>query len=163
MKLYAFALLFAVGTANAQNLGSPGNSGNAPPFQGGTSNASATAVGVGTGVGVGIGGSGGAVGDVSGVGTGGSANFNNRSDFSDLRIVPPAIAPAVTNFQICPMVMQGSKAGSVFFFSGSGTHKPDIIEVCVAYQLGQLDVVERLTCNASKEYRKANPNCEQVD
>ena len=92
--------------AHAGNLGNPGNSGNAPPFQGGNSNA--TGVGIGTGVGVGIGGAGGAVGDVSGVGVGGSANFSNRSDFSDLRIVPPAIAPNINTNIICPMVMQGS-------------------------------------------------------
>ena len=85
------------------------------------------------------------------IGTGGNP--------SPIRNVPTAIAPSVNNSQICPMVMQGSKAGSVFFFSGSGTHQPDIVPLCVAWHLDQLDVVERMTCEASMAYRRANPNC----
>lgn len=105
------------------------------------------------GIGVGVG------------GVGGNATLNNSynneaSDFGRLRIVPPAIAPSINTNIICPMVMQGSKAGSVFFFSGSGTHEPDIVPICVAWQLEQFEVVERLTCQASEAYRKANPNCE---
>lgn len=93
-------------------------------------------------------------------GAGGNVSINNPApDFGDLRIVPPAIAPSINTSIICPMVMQGSKAGSVFFFSGSGTHAPDIVPLCVAWHLNQKDVVEKLTCQASKEYAKANPNC----
>ena len=78
---------------------------------------------------------------------------------SSIRNIPSAIAPSVNSSQICPMVMQGSKAGSVFFFSGSGTHQPDIVPLCVAWHLDQIDVVERMTCEASMAYRRANPNC----
>lgn len=117
-------------------------------------------VGIGVGVGVGQGGAGGlggAGGSVSNV-TGGSITQN--ADYGNLRIVPPAIAPSINTNDICPLVMQGSKAGSVFFFSGSGTHAPDIVPICVAYQLKQYEVVERMTCQASKAYREANPRCE---
>jgi hypothetical protein len=86
-------------------------------------------------------------------------NSIEAADMGDLRIVPSAIAPSINTGVICPMVMQGSKAGSVFFFSGSGTHAPDIVPICVAWHLGQKDVVEKMTCSASKEYAKANPNC----
>lgn len=123
-------------------------------------NKGGTGVGVGVGVGVGQGGAGG-LGGAGGVGNGGSATINNQaSDYGDLRIVPSAIAPSVVNVNDCPLVMQGSKAGSVFFFSGSGTHSPEIVGLCVAKYLGQKDVMERMTCQASKAYREANPNCE---
>lgn len=123
-------------------------------------------VGIGVGVGVGQGGAGGlgGAGGIGGAGgsvgnvTGGSITQN--ADYDELRIVPPAIAPSINTNVICPMVMQGSKAGSVFFFSGSGTHAPDIVPLCVAWHLGQKDVVERITCQASKAYREANPSCE---
>lgn len=85
--------------------------------------------------------------------------IGTTSNPSPIRNVPTAIAPSVNNSQICPMVMQGSKAGSVFFFSASGTHNPDIVALCVAWHLDQLDVVERITCEASPAYRRANPNC----
>lgn len=97
------------------------------------------------------------VGGISNASAGGNVGISN--DYSDLRIVPPAISPNINTNVICPMVMQGSKAGSVFFFSGSGTHAPDIVPICVAWHLGQKDVVERMTCAASKEYAKANPAC----
>jgi hypothetical protein len=113
------------------------------------------ALGVGVGVGVGTGGAGGNVGNTT------LNNVTEASDYGDLRIVPSAIAPSVMNSVICPMVMQGSKAGSVFFFSGSGTHAPDIVPICVAWHLGQAEVVEKMTCAASAEYRKANLNCNQ--
>ena len=85
--------------------------------------------------------------------------IGTTSNPSPVRNVPTAIAPSVNNSQICPMVMQGSKAGSVFFFSASGTHNPDIVALCVAWHLDQLDVVERITCEASPAYRRANFNC----
>jgi len=105
------------------------------------------------GLGVGQGGQG---------GLGGAAVINNEAaNYSDLRIVPPAIAPSVSHNIICPMVMQGSKAGSFFFFSGSGTHEPDLVPICIAFHLRQPDVVEAIACAGSKEYRKANGNCVQ--
>jgi hypothetical protein len=109
---------------------------------------------LGVGVGVGLGGDGGSVGNTS------INTVQEAADYSDLRIVPPAIAPNINTNIICPMVMQGSKAGSVFFFSGSGTHAPDIIPICVAWHLKQFEVVERMTCEKSESYRKANSNCQ---
>lgn len=76
--------------------------------------------------------------------------------------VPPAIAPAVNNSVACPMVMQGSKAASIIYFSVGGTGKPEIVPLCVAWYLGQKEVVERMTCKASKEYSEANPACESL-
>jgi hypothetical protein len=105
------------------------------------------------GLGVGQGGQG---------GLGGAAVINNEAgNYRDLRIVPPAIAPSVGNNVICPMVAQGSKAASVFFFSGSGTHEPDLVPICIAFHLRQPEVVEAIACAGSKEYRKANGNCVQ--
>jgi hypothetical protein len=114
--------------------------------------------GTGIALGVGQGGTGGQ-GGVGGNATLNNSYNNQAPDLGDLRIVPPAIAPSVSTNIICPMVMQGSKAGSVFFFSGSGTHAPDIVSLCVAWHLGQKDVVEQMTCKASKAYREVNPNC----
>jgi hypothetical protein len=148
MKLLVSAVLMAVTmTANATDRGNP--------LQGSSANASA--IGVGVGVGVGNGGAGGNVGNITP-----SQSVNVPApDYGDMRIVPSAIAPSVNTGVICPMVMQGSKAGSVFFFSGSGTHAPDIVPICVAWHLKQMDVVEKMTCAASKEYAKANPNCKE--
>jgi len=99
-----------------------------------------------------------------GQGIGGNSTTTvEAADYGDLRIVPPAIAPSINTNVICPMVAQGSKAGSVFFFSGSGTHSPEIVAVCVAWHMKQYDVVERMTCKASKEYREANPLYIDVD
>lgn len=95
-------------------------------------------------------------------GQGGNVSINNpAADFGDLRIVPSAIAPNVVNNVVCPMVAGGSKAGSVFFFSGSGTHAPELVTICVAFHLGQFEVVEQLTCAKDSNYRKANGNCIQ--
>lgn len=88
-------------------------------------------------------------------------NTTEAADYGDLRIVPSAIAPNVTTNVICPMVAGGSKAASVFFLSGSGTHKPELVDICVAFHLGQMEVVEQLTCARSEQYRKANANCVQ--
>lgn len=154
--LIAVASFMFINKANAGNLGNP----NPPPFQGG-GDATAKATATGVGVGVGQGGAGGAGGAGYG-GAGGSVSYNSEApDYGDLRIVPPAIAPSVGNNVICPMVSQGSKAGSVFFFSASGTHHPKIVDICVAWHLGQKEVVERMACNSSEAYRAANPNCTQ--
>ena len=81
------------------------------------------------------------------------------SNNNTIRNVPTAIAPSVNTSIVCPMVLQGSKAGSVFFISLSGTHQADLVPICVAWHLGQKDVVERIACNASPDYAKANPGC----
>lgn len=142
-RLLLVSLLFA--TCNAHAFGGYNN---------GAPNANAGAIGLGVGVGVGTG------GNATGVGGNVDSNVNvEAADYGDLRQVPPAIAPSVFNTNICPIVVQGSAAGSVFFFSGSGTTDPKLVAICVAYHLNQPEVVEAMTCNASKEYRQANPNC----
>jgi hypothetical protein len=106
------------------------------------------------GVGIGTG------GDATSSATGGAGGYvYTDNDYGDLKIPPLAIAPNINTNIICPMVMQGSKAGSIWPFSLSGTHEPDLVPICVAWHLGQTSVVEKMTCNASKEYREANPKC----
>lgn len=172
MKKSILVLAIMLATANAYATPLVDNSTNlsagASALAGASSSSSAVGVGLGGAGGnanaVGVGGAG--FGGVGVGGAGGSVGNTTQSfgveaaDYGDLRVVPPAIAPSVNTAIICPMVMQGSKAGSVFFFSGSGTHKPDIVAICVAYHLKQLDVVERMACDADKAYAKANPNCE---
>lgn len=158
-RLLLVSLLLAATSAYA---GHPYNNGNGAP------SANAGAVGLGVGVGVGIGGKGGDGGTGVGGNVGNVTASPNQSvnveagDYGDLKQVPPAIAPSVFNPNTCPIVMQGSAAGSVFFFSGSGTTSPELVAICVAYQLGQTNVVEAMTCNASKAYRQANPNCAKL-
>ena len=157
-RLLLVSLLLAATSAYA---GPPHNNGNGAP------SANAGAIGLGVGVGVGIGGKG-----VTGNGFGGNVGDVTASpnqsiqveapDYGDLRQVPPAIAPSVFNSTICPIVMQGSGAGSVFFISLSGTSDAELVPICVAYQLKQYNVVEAMTCNKSKEYRQANPNCAKL-
>jgi hypothetical protein len=184
-KLYLSLALLVLSTSvwagndNANPCGNNGNNCNPGSNNGGaayavggnatsTATSTATGTGIGTGVGIGIGGAGGLGGNGGAGGNGGSVgnvsasggNINNEAaDYGDLRIVPPAIAPSVNTAIICPMVMQGSKAASVFFASISGTHEPDLIPICVAWHLGQKSVVEKMACNSSKEYRDANPAC----
>lgn len=165
-SILVLAIMLATGNAYAAPLvdNSTNLSAGASALAGASSSSSAVGVGVGLG---GAGGNANAVG-VGGVGVGGAGgSVGNTSqsiaveapDYGDLRVVPPAIAPSVGNNVICPMVAQGSKAASVFFFSGSGTHAPSIVPICVAWHLGQKDVVERMACAADKSYAKANPNC----
>ena len=139
--------------AHAFNLGGGGASSSSNASSNASANAGA--IGLGVGVGVGTGGTGGNVGNTT------LNNTTEAGDYGDLRIVPPAIAPSVSNNIICPMVAQGSKAGSVFFFSGSGTSEPDLVPICIAWHLGQAAVVEAMACAAEPTYRKANANCIQ--
>lgn len=95
-----------------------------------------------------------------GQGIGGNSTTTvEAGDYGDLRITPSAIAPSVSTNVICPMVLQGSAAGSVWFASGSGTTGPEVVALCVAWHLGQKEVVEQLTCKADKHYREVNLNC----
>jgi hypothetical protein len=73
--------------------------------------------------------------------------------------VSSAIAPSVSSNVTCPIVTPSSKAGSVWFFSGSGTTGTTLNAICVAFHLNQPQVVEKMTCNASKEYYEANCTC----
>jgi hypothetical protein len=152
MKLKLLTALCVLAFTSQANAGPPMGH----PLTGGSTS---TGIGVGVGVGVGTGGTG-VGGDGGSVGNTTINSTQEAGNYRDLRIVPPAIAPSVGNNVICPMVAQGSKAGSVFFFSGSGTHAPEIVPLCVAWHLGQKDVVERMACQSSKDYRNANPSCE---
>ncbi len=95
-------------------------------------------------------------GAIASTGNVGVNNTIEASDYSDLRIVPPAIAPSVTNSVICPIITQGSKAGSVFFFSGSGTTSPNINAICLAWHSNNNALVHAIACNQSSDYKKAN-------
>jgi hypothetical protein len=77
------------------------------------------------------------------------------------RIIPvnSAIAPSVTSNLICPIITPTSMAASILIASWSGTTGSTVNAICVAYNLHQMDVVERMVCNTDKEYAKANPNC----
>lgn len=81
---------------------------------------------------------------------------NEASDYGDLRIVPSAIAPNVSSNVICPIVTQGSAAGSVFFFSGSKTTSPDINAICLAWHQNDKDLIHAIACADSSSYRKAS-------
>ena len=73
------------------------------------------------------------------------------------RIAPSAIAPSVSQNAECPIVSPASKAGSVFFFSGSGTTGQTINGICVAVYLGEIDIVRKIACSNNREYHEANP------
>lgn len=73
------------------------------------------------------------------------------------KIAASAIAPAVSQNTDCPIVSPASKAGSVFFFSGSGTTGTSINGICVAVYLGETDIVRKIACSNNREYHDANP------
>ena len=73
------------------------------------------------------------------------------------RIAPSAIAPSVSQNAECPIVSPASKAGSVFFFSGSGTTGQTINGICVAVYLGEIDIVRKIACSNNRDYHDANP------
>jgi len=92
----------------------------------------------------------------------GSNSVNIQGDNYEARRIPvsSAVAPDIYNSVVCPIVSQGSHAVQFLFFGGSTSGNVSINSICVAYHLKQADVVERMTCNASKEYREANPACD---
>ena len=95
---------------------------------------------------------------------GGSASVGdltvNGDDYDAKRIpVASAIAPSLTQNVICPIITPNSHAVQFLVFGGSTTGTQSLNAICVAYQLGQHEVVERMACNADAAYRKANPNC----
>ena len=71
------------------------------------------------------------------------------------RVAPSAIAPSVSQYSDCPIVSPASKAGSVFFFSGSGTTGTTINGICVAKYLQQEALVQQMACDGSAEYKAA--------
>ena len=73
------------------------------------------------------------------------------------RIAASALAPSVSQYSECPIVSPASKAGSVFFFSGSGTTGQTINGICVAMYLGEIDVMRKIACSNNRDYHDANP------
>lgn len=73
--------------------------------------------------------------------------------------VASAIAPSVYNSVVCPIINQSSHAAQTIIFGGSTTGIPTVNAICVAYNLNQAAVVEKMTCASDAAYRKANPNC----
>ena len=82
------------------------------------------------------------------------SNFNTQRN-----PVASAIAPSVYNSVVCPIINQSSHAAQTIIFGGSTTGIPTVNAICVAYNLGQAAVVERMTCANDAAYRRANPNC----
>jgi len=82
------------------------------------------------------------------------SNFNTQRN-----PVASAIAPSVYNSVVCPIINQSSHAAQTIIFGGSTTGIPTVNALCVAFNLNQVDVVERMTCASDAAYKKANPNC----
>lgn len=91
---------------------------------------------------------GGSVGNVN-------AGVTQNADYSDLRIVPPAIAPNASSNVICPMISPRSSAFSVFFLSMSGTTGQSVNGLCVAHHSGQKEMVHQIACDEDGAYKKA--------
>lgn len=93
---------------------------------------------------------------------GGSANTGNVTVGGwdgEKNPVSSAIAPSITQNAICPIITPNSHAFQVLVFGGSTTGGQSLNAECVAWHLGQRDVLERMTCDKSAEYRKANKAC----
>ena len=73
--------------------------------------------------------------------------------------VSSAISPAVDVNIICPVITVGGHAVQFIGFGGSTTGKANVNAICMAYHLGQIDVVEKMLCATDVEYKKANVNC----
>lgn len=138
---------FAAGNNVSNNC--PGNS--CHGGQGGDGG-NGTGVGVGVGVGIGLGlGHGG-----NGTGTGGNASVDIEGDSYDIpKLAPSAFAPSVSQGTICPIVSPSSKAGSVFFFSGSGTTGTTVNGICVAWLSKDTELVHQIACDEDSGYRRA--------
>ena len=90
--------------------------------------------------------------------TGSTANSSNDIHISAPRVASSAYAPSVSQYSDCPIVSPASKAGSVFFFSGSGTTGQTINGICVAKYLNEIDVMRKIACSNSRDYHDANPS-----
>jgi hypothetical protein len=88
----------------------------------------------------------------------GGAGGSVEGGRSLLLAAPSMPAPAVTNIG-CPPVVIGSDGISFVVVGWSGTKEPKLVAFCVAMALNQPAVAETIACNASKEYRAANPAC----
>jgi hypothetical protein len=84
------------------------------------------------------------------------SNFNSNYERNP---VSSAIAPNVYNSVVCPIINQSSHAAQTIIFGGSTTGIPTVNAICVAFNLNQVAVVEKMTCASDAAYRRANPNC----
>ena len=81
----------------------------------------------------------------------------NDIHISAPRIASSAIAPSLSQYSDCPIISPSSKAGSVFFLSGSGTTGQTINGICVAKYLNEIEVMRKIACSNSRDYHDANP------
>ena len=73
-----------------------------------------------------------------------------------------AVAPSVGTVNDCQIATPSSKAVSIIFISVSGTTGVTYNPLCYAYKRGQMDVADKLMCQYSQEYAKANPKCATI-
>lgn len=102
--------------------------------------------------------------NVQGASNGSISNGNGdvtlHNDYDSERIpVNSAIAPSLTQNIICPIISPNSHAVQFLVFGGSTTGGQSLNAECVAYHLGQKEILEQMTCAKSEAYRKANQNC----
>jgi hypothetical protein len=71
------------------------------------------------------------------------------------KIASTAVAPSVSQGTTCPVISPSSKAGSVFFFSGSGTTGVTVNGICVAWHEGDKELVHQIACDSDANYRRA--------
>lgn len=119
------------------------------------------------GLGVGYGGAGGnstattgnstATGGTS-TATGGDTTVNMESGHHP---VNSAIAPSVGTGDDCQIATPSSLAGGILIISLSGTTGVHYNDICYAYKRGQFDVADRMMCDKSAAYAKANSNCKK--
>ncbi len=102
--------------------------------------------------------------NVQGASNGAMSNSNGditlQNNYDSARIpVSSAIAPSLMQNVICPIISPNSHAVQFLLFGGSTTGSQSLNAECVAYHLGQKEILEQMTCAKSEAYRKANPNC----
>jgi hypothetical protein len=158
-------------TTNTYNQSTTNQGGLA--LAGANSNASSTSSAIGVGLGISNsssqalggnaaaqGGKATATGGVSNVTSAGGNSNNNVNIDNDTRMpASPAISPSVGTASDCQIATPSSKALSILLISVSGTTGVTYNDVCFAYKMGQLEVAEKLMCEKSQAYAKANPNC----
>lgn len=138
-NLLLIALLAASGLAHATDRGN--DKPNSNTVAAASANAQANAVNLLTG----------------GVGYGGDTSVNVDNDTK--MPASSAISPAVGTGNDCQIATPSSKAFSVLIFSASGTTGVTYNDLCFAYKMKQFDVAEKLMCQKSQDYAKANPRC----
>jgi hypothetical protein len=152
------------GTTNTYNQSTTNQGGLALAGANSSSSSTSSAVGVGLGISnsssQALGGNAAATGGVSNVTSAGGNSNNNVSIDNDTRMpASPAISPSVGTASDCQIATPSSKALSILLISVSGTTGVTYNDLCFAYKMGQFEVAEKLMCEKSQAYAKANPNC----